>query len=258
MADALRVYMCLDRLETLLSNNDVFDTSKKQEIQLKARLDWTPTPHALRCGNTFSGPYEDEETDQQVASRGVLLETVYTHVHRGVSMLERTEAPKRLETKRLRALSSSDVLFGWIQNELTPTQGMEIGLAHGLGKRVLLGVPDYNRLERHSLVAAMASRVVIAKDFKGAYMSVMEDERYRTSDAVRIFKSKYDGHCKGCGGTYKIGDQIAWSRPMGAYHHDCHQRLTGDVNALAVNDELILALRTRLNELEEELANYKS
>jgi hypothetical protein len=258
MADALRVYMCLEKLETLLDDNDVFDTSKKQEIQLKARLDWTPTPHALRCGNAFCGPYEAEETDQQVASRGPLLETVYTHVHRGVSVLERQESPKRLETKRLRALSSSDVVFCWIEKELTPTQGMELGVAHSLAKRVLLGVPDYNRLEKHPLVAALASRVVIAANFKTAYMAVMEDERYRTSDAVRIFKSKYDGHCKGCGGAYKIGDQIAWSRPMGAYHHDCHQRLTGDVNGLAVNDELILTLRTRLNELEEELANYKS
>lgn len=41
------------------------------------------------------------------------------------------------------------------------------------------------------------------------------------TNSIRTMPSKYNGTCKKCSGSIKVGDMIAWSRETGAMHESC-------------------------------------
>ena len=74
-------------------------------------------------------------------------------------------------------------------------------------------------------------------------MRVMDEHEKKLLDEIRkpdvkwiSMESKFGGKCIECGESINKGDQIMWTKSMGAKHVTCPTQLTEDVGGLTIID----------------------
>lgn len=202
-------------------------------------------PEALPYGHTLVGPFY---------VRTVLEPSDLLPTDGGMGW-ERTRHLANPERYRMRAIAKADIVFAWLGN-LNAFSGMdlELGLAYGTGKAIILAAPTVLDLQRAPLATELAWKMIVAPTPRDAYERVTADLDVTFERGMARIEASYEGRCVVCRSGYKIGDTIYWSKKQGAMHPDCHALVTNpdEVNSVVFNSQLVQALRHENADLERE------
>jgi hypothetical protein len=205
---------------------------------------------ALPYGHTMVGPYQTrinlDETDLVAKDH---METV-----RGAHLTN----PERY---RLRQIAKADIVFTWLTDSPGSRDScVELGLAYGIGKAVVVAAQSRWILRSLPLSTEIAWKMAVAGNAAQAYKHVMADLDVTFERGMARIEAKYGGSCVVCRSSYSAGETIYWSKPTGGMHADCHARVNApdELSSVVFNSELVRAVRAENADLEKQLLTFQT
>lgn len=225
----------------------------KVEIQANAHSTsfWETVKDALAYGHNLVGSFN---TRPLLPLPNLYLSKSYDGLSNNVELIRSDTCPN--ERQRIQAMRKSDCAFVWVTPEFDAAAYADALMLYGLGKELVVACSDHYLLTAVPMITEVMYHSIarVCKDFENGYITTMGDIEVKIARGFAMLTAKYGGLCRGCGGSYSIGESIMWSRTAGVYHLDCHsaQFIPDKVNAAMLNSGIVSSVREKLAELEKE------